>query len=112
MTTAPENPFDEFALRARPALEQELGRSLPAASTEALARAIAEAVLSPGKRLRPLVALAAGALTRAPEGAASAVAVAVEYVHAASLVLDDLPSMDNARRRRGKPALHVTHGTA
>lgn len=41
-----------------------------------------------------------------------AVAVAVEYVHAASLVLDDLPSMDNARRRRGRPALHLLHGVA
>jgi geranylgeranyl pyrophosphate synthase len=41
-----------------------------------------------------------------------AVAVAVEFVHAASLVLDDLPSMDDARRRRGRPALHVAHGVA
>ena len=40
------------------------------------------------------------------------VAVAVEFVHAASLVLDDLPSMDNARRRRGRPALHLVHGVA
>lgn len=40
------------------------------------------------------------------------VAVAVEYVHAASLVLDDLPSMDDARRRRGRPALHLVHGVA
>ena len=41
-----------------------------------------------------------------------AVAVAVEFVHAASLVLDDLPSMDDARRRRGRPALHLLHGVA
>jgi geranylgeranyl pyrophosphate synthase len=41
-----------------------------------------------------------------------AVAVAVEYVHAASLVLDDLPSMDDARRRRGRPALHRVYGVA
>jgi geranylgeranyl pyrophosphate synthase len=40
------------------------------------------------------------------------VAVAVEFVHAASLVLDDLPSMDDAPRRRGKPALHRTYGVA
>ena len=38
--------------------------------------------------------------------------MAVEFVHAASLVLDDLPSMDDARRRRGRPALHRTHGVA
>jgi geranylgeranyl pyrophosphate synthase len=40
------------------------------------------------------------------------VAVAVEYLHAASLVLDDLPSMDDAPRRRGRPALHRTYGLA
>lgn len=44
--------------------------------------------------------------------AATAVAVAVEYLHAASLVLDDLPSMDDARRRRGRPAIHIVHGVA
>ena len=41
-----------------------------------------------------------------------AVAVSVELVHAASLVLDDLPSMDDARRRRGRPAIHVSYGVA
>ncbi len=75
-----------------------------------LLRAMAEAVHSPGKRLRPLVALASGAIARGPRRAVMPVAVAVELVHAASLVLDDLPSMDDARRRRGRPALHVTWG--
>jgi geranylgeranyl diphosphate synthase type II len=69
-------------------------------------------VLSPGKRLRPLAALAAGEIARAPREAALAAAVAVEFVHAASLVLDDLPSMDDAGRRRGRPALHRVHGVA
>lgn len=73
---------------------------------------MSEAALSQGKRLRPLAVLAAGELTRAPAAAALSVAVAVELTHAASLVLDDLPSMDDARRRRGRPALHVTHGVA
>jgi geranylgeranyl diphosphate synthase type II len=71
-----------------------------------------DAVLSPGKRLRPLATLAAAAAVRASSGAASDVAVAVEYAHSASLVLDDLPSMDDAARRRGRPAIHVTHGVA
>jgi geranylgeranyl pyrophosphate synthase len=79
---------------------------------EELSRAMRDAALSPGKRLRPLAALAAADLTRAPREAGMAVAVAVELVHAASLVLDDLPSMDNARRRRGRPALHVVYGVA
>lgn len=58
------------------------------------------------------MALAAGEVVRAPAAAPMAVAVAVEFLHAASLVLDDLPSMDNARRRRGRPALHLVHGVA
>jgi geranylgeranyl pyrophosphate synthase len=112
MTVPPGHPFDDFARTVRPALEEDLARCLPEGSPDPLARAVSDAVLSPGKRLRPLVALAAGELSRAPRAAVSAVAVAVEYVHAASLVLDDLPSMDNARRRRGRPALHVVHGPA
>jgi geranylgeranyl pyrophosphate synthase len=107
-----EKPFDRFAESARAPLEAELARSLPEPSPETLAIAVRDAVLSPGKRLRPLVALAAGELAGAPVSAASAVAVAIEYVHAASLVLDDLPSMDNARLRRGRPALHIEHGAA
>jgi geranylgeranyl pyrophosphate synthase len=107
-----EKPFDGFAESSRPGLEAELARCLPETSPESLSRAVSDAVLSPGKRLRALSALAAGSLAGAPTPAAMAVAVSVEYVHAASLVLDDLPSMDNARRRRGRPALHVVHGTA
>lgn len=58
------------------------------------------------------MALAAGELVHAKPAGPLAVAVAVEYVHAASLVLDDLPSMDDAVRRRGRPALHVVYGVA
>jgi geranylgeranyl diphosphate synthase type II len=98
----------------RPAFEGALAASLPpsAPGAEGLSRAMADAALSPGKRLRPLATLAAGELARAPQEAAMTVAVAVELVHAASLVLDDLPSMDDAARRRGRPALHRVHGVA
>ncbi|MGH9400269.1 MAG: polyprenyl synthetase family protein [Thermoanaerobaculia bacterium] len=106
--------FDRFAAETRPALERALAGYLPAPVERApgLSRAIEEAALSPGKRLRPLVALAAGDLVHAPREASTAVAVSVEFLHAASLVLDDLPSMDDARRRRGRPALHLVHGVA
>ena len=112
---AAERPsFDLFAEQARPGLEEALAQCLPplAERSPALSGGIEEAVLSPGKRLRPLVTLASARLVRGPAPAAMAVAVSVELLHAASLVLDDLPSMDNARRRRGKPALHVTYGVA
>jgi geranylgeranyl pyrophosphate synthase len=106
--------FDRFAAAARSGLEEALAAHLPspAPRAEGLAQAIADAVMSPGKRLRPLATLAASDVARAARETAMPVAVAVEYVHAASLVLDDLPSMDDAPRRRGRPALHLTWGVA
>jgi len=109
-----DGAFDRFAENARPGLERALFRCLPSPARGAghLRAAVEDAVLSPGKRIRPLVALAAGELSRARPAASSCVAVSVEYAHAASLVLDDLPSMDNAVLRRGRAALHVVHGVA
>ncbi len=75
---------------------------LPAAAREAL--------LSPGKRIRPALVFLAGDLFGAPRERLLDPACAVEMVHAASLALDDLPSMDDATTRRGRPALHVAHG--
>ncbi|HSE65104.1 MAG TPA: polyprenyl synthetase family protein [Thermoanaerobaculia bacterium] len=109
-----EGAFERYAVTARPGLEAALAQNLPAAArgTGSLAEALEYAVLSPGKRIRPLVAMAAGDLLRARPAGPLAVAVAVEYVHAASLVLDDLPSMDDAERRRGRAALHRVYGVA
>jgi geranylgeranyl pyrophosphate synthase len=106
--------FDRYAAAARPALEAALERHLPSPARGAgpLREAVEYAVLSPGKRIRPLVAIAAGELVKARPAGPLAVAVAVEYVHAASLVLDDLPSMDDAVRRRGRAALHRVYGVA
>jgi geranylgeranyl diphosphate synthase, type II len=77
-----------------------------------LPRATSEALLSPGKRLRPALVVLAGELFGAPRPRLVEAGCAIEMVHAASLVLDDLPSMDDATLRRGKPALHVLHGEA
>jgi geranylgeranyl pyrophosphate synthase len=75
-----------------------------------LPRATSEALLSPGKRVRPALVVLAGDLFEAPRPRLIEAGCAIEMVHAASLVLDDLPSMDDATLRRGKPALHVLHG--
>ena len=75
---------------------------LPAAAREALT--------SPGKRFRPALVFLTGDLFDAPRARLLDPACAIEMVHAASLALDDLPSMDNATTRRGRPALHVGHG--
>jgi geranylgeranyl pyrophosphate synthase len=60
--------------------------------------------------VRPTLAVLAGDLFGASRARLVDVGAAIEMVHAASLVLDDLPSMDDAATRRGRPALHLAHG--
>ena len=83
----------------------------------ALVDAMRYAVLDGGKRLRPLLVMAAFeavALPADPTGAPAALraACAVELIHAYSLVHDDMPCMDNDVLRRGKPTVHVQYGEA
>jgi farnesyl diphosphate synthase len=70
------------------------------------------AVLGGGKRVRPLLAYAAGELAGADPDVVDTVAAAVELIHAYSLVHDDLPCMDNDTLRRGQPTCHVAYGEA
>ena len=70
------------------------------------------AVLDGGKRLRPLLALAACEAVGGNLQAALRAACAVELIHAYSLVHDDMPCMDNDVLRRGKPTVHVEFGEA
>jgi farnesyl diphosphate synthase len=70
------------------------------------------AVLGGGKRVRPLLAFAAGELSGASEERVTVVAAAVELIHAYSLVHDDLPCMDDDILRRGKPTCHVEYDEA
>ncbi len=78
-----------------------------------LMAAMRYAVLDGGKRLRPLLVLAAHeALCAVPSDVALRAACAVELIHAYSLVHDDMPCMDNDVLRRGKPTVHVQFGQA
>jgi farnesyl diphosphate synthase len=70
------------------------------------------AALGGGKRVRALLAYASGELADADAGLVDHAAVAVELIHAYSLVHDDLPCMDDDVLRRGKPTCHVAHGEA
>ena len=70
------------------------------------------AVLNGGKRMRPLLVYASGAVFEADERALDAPAAAVEMIHAYSLVHDDLPAMDDDALRRGQPTLHVAFDEA
>ncbi|UHQ22023.1 polyprenyl synthetase family protein [Lysobacter sp. 5GHs7-4] len=91
-----------------------LARALPDpnAAPQALHAAMRHAVLLGGKRLRPLLVYAAGALFDADESALDAPASAVELIHAYSLVHDDLPAMDDDALRRGQPTVHVAFDEA
>ncbi|MDK9704056.1 MAG: polyprenyl synthetase family protein [Sulfuritalea sp.] len=89
--------------------ESALEASLPAAeiAPARLHEAMRYAVLGGGKRVRPLLCHAAGAIFNADSRVLDAAAVAVELIHAYSLVHDDLPCMDDDVLRRGKPTCHV-----
>jgi farnesyl diphosphate synthase len=77
-----------------------------------LGDAMRYAVLDGGKRLRPLLVLAASEAVGGNAAAALRAACAAELIHAYSLVHDDLPCMDNDVLRRGKPTVHVKFGEA
>ena len=91
-----------------------LDAALPAASTrpERLHDAMRYAVLNGGKRVRPLLTYATGEVLGVAEDLLDAPAVAIELIHAFSLVHDDLPAMDNDDLRRGKPTVHKQYDEA
>lgn len=81
-------------------------------STTRLHEAIGYSVLESGKRLRAFLACTTADLFSVPSEIALHVAAAIEFVHAYSLVHDDLPAMDNAHMRRNKPSCHRAYGEA
>ncbi len=95
-------------------VEKALFQCLPSADVcpAQLAAAIAHAVKSGGKRLRPILCLAAAEAAGGPSSAAIFPACAVELLHTYTLVHDDLPCMDNDLLRRGQPTVHAKYGEA
>lgn len=94
-------------------IEARLPRLIPDAppgETSVLFEAAATALLGRGKRARPILSMLACAHVGGRVHDAVDYGCAIEIVHAASLVLDDLPCMDDAAMRRGAAAVHVTHG--
>jgi geranylgeranyl pyrophosphate synthase len=67
---------------------------------------------APSKRVRPVLTMLCAELCGGEAAPALPAAAAMELVHASSLILDDLPSMDDAPLRRGRPANHIQHGEA
>ncbi len=93
-------------------VEQALSAWVPETAPANLGQAMRYAVLGGGKRLRPMLALAASESVQGHSEAALRAACATELVHAYSLVHDDMPCMDNDILRRGQPTVHVKFGQA
>ena len=104
--------FDAWSFAELDAVESALDAWVRADAPSGLGDAMRYAVLDGGKRLRPLLVLAAARAVHGEREAALRAACAVELIHAYSLVHDDLPCMDNDVLRRGKPTVHVRFGVA
>jgi geranylgeranyl diphosphate synthase type II len=111
-TAAPSTSAAAAALRA--AVEDALQAALPPESAwpETIHRAVRYSLFAGGKRIRPLLVLAAGEAVGGERTGLLPLACAVEMIHTYSLIHDDLPAMDNDDLRRGKPTSHKVFGEA
>ncbi|XP_044954060.1 geranylgeranyl pyrophosphate synthase 7, chloroplastic-like [Hordeum vulgare subsp. vulgare] len=109
-----EEPFslERYMASKAATVNEALDRALPPGHPERLLESMRYSLLAGGKRVRPMLALAACELVGGDEAAAAPVACAVEMVHAMSLVHDDLPCMDDDDLRRGRPTNHVAFGVS
>jgi geranylgeranyl pyrophosphate synthase len=108
----------EYLTALRSQIDQALARFLPAppGCPPIVHEAMRYSLLAGGKRLRPILTLAAAETVAAPGSGKRAVeqalpaACAIELIHTYSLIHDDLPAMDDDSLRRGRPTLHIVHG--
>jgi geranylgeranyl diphosphate synthase type II len=96
----------------RQKVEAALRRMVGHGRAPAVEAAVADSLFAPAKRLRPILSLLVAELLKGNPEAVLPAGCAIEMVHTASLILDDLPSMDDAQTRRGRPTCHVAHGEA
>ena len=106
--------FDDWMTANQRAMEGALLSflPLPAGATARLQEAMRYTALDGGKRVRPALVFAAGALFDADPSLLARAASAVEMIHVYSLVHDDMPCMDDDALRRGKPTVHVQYDEA
>ncbi len=108
------NDLKAWQQKAQAQTELVLERLMPPehAVPQTLHQAMRYVTLGGGKRLRPLLVLAASELGEADQTAVEHAMAAVEMIHVYSLVHDDMPAMDNDSLRRGKPTCHVRYDEA
>ena len=104
--------FAAYLEAARLKVEAALDGSLGPERPESLREAMRYSLLAGGKRLRPILCLAACELAGGQADQAMPTAVALEMIHTMSLIHDDLPAMDNDDLRRGRPTNHKVFGEA
>jgi geranylgeranyl diphosphate synthase type II len=114
MTADPARDLDQYLAERRTEVEAALRDYMPAPpdTPQVLADAMRYSLLAGGKRLRPLLVLAAADAVAGADARSLAMpaACAIEMIHTYSLVHDDLPAMDDDTLRRGRPTLHVVVG--
>jgi geranylgeranyl diphosphate synthase type II len=108
----PSTEFDltSYIATKLPFIEQALDESVQSTEpqTEKIVAAMKYSLMAGGKRIRPVLCLAACEMFSGSWQAAMPAAVSLEMIHTMSLIHDDLPSMDNDDLRRGKPTCHVS----
>jgi geranylgeranyl diphosphate synthase type II len=106
-------PGEDVSARIEDSLHRALARVAGPAAPPRLAAALAHGVFPGGQRIRPRLCLSvAMACGDDLPLVSSAAAAAVEFLHCASLVHDDMPCFDDAMLRRGRPSVHAAHGEA
>lgn len=100
--------MEQKRLRVEDALEKSLVSTQP--NTDKIIESMKYSLMAGGKRIRPILCLAAAEMFGGGEAEAMPAAVAMEMIHTMSLIHDDLPAMDNDDLRRGKPTNHVLYG--
>jgi geranylgeranyl diphosphate synthase, type II len=111
-TTRTDDPLNTAFIDLKARIERRLEALLPASTVgpRRLYEAMHYSLVSPAKRARAILTLLCAQQFAAPSSAAETVAAAIEMLHAASLILDDLPAMDDATLRRGLETNHRVFG--
>ena len=107
-----EFDFAAYLAKTRDVVEKSLDGALGPERPESLRESMRYSLLAGGKRLRPILCLAACELVGGDASLAMPTAVALEMIHTMSLIHDDLPAMDNDDLRRGRPTNHKVYGDA
>jgi geranylgeranyl diphosphate synthase type II len=113
-TSTKETTFDleKYFATKIPSVEKALKASVVSTmpQTDKICESMAYSLMAGGKRIRPILCIAACEMFGGDESIAMPTAVALEMIHTMSLIHDDLPSMDNDALRRGKPTNHIIYG--